>query len=42
MNLMMSDYYLLRNRIGDYFAEAHKWDEAVQYYEKAKNLDQVP
>jgi WD repeat-containing protein 35 len=29
------------NKIGDYFAERHKWDEAVQYYEKARNVDQV-
>ena len=24
------------NCIGDYYAERHKWDEAVQYYEKVK------
>ena len=29
------------NKIGDYFSERHKWDEAVQYYEKARNIDQV-
>ena len=29
------------NKIGDYFAERHKWDEAVQYYEKARNIEQV-
>ena len=29
------------NKIGDYFTERHKWDEAVQYYEKARNTEQV-
>ena len=25
------------NYIGDYYAERHKWEEAVAYYEKARN-----
>ncbi len=26
------------NRIGDHYAERHKWEEAVQHYEKARNV----
>ena len=29
------------NCIGDYYAERHKWDEAVQYYEKASNTERL-
>lgn len=29
------------NYIGDYYAERHKWEEAVQYYEKSRNEDQL-
>ena len=28
------------NYIGDYYAERHKWEEAVQYYEKSRKDDQ--
>ena len=28
-------------QIGHYFAERHKWDEAVQYYEKASNTEKL-
>ena len=28
-------------QIGHYFAERHKWDEAVQYYEKASNTERL-
>jgi WD repeat-containing protein 35 len=29
------------NYIGDYYAERHKWEEAVQYYEKSRNEEQL-
>ena len=28
-------------QIGHYFAERFKWDEAVQYYEKASNTEKL-
>ena len=29
------------NCIGDYYSERHKWDEAVQYYEKSRNEEKL-
>ena len=29
------------NYIGDYYAERHKWEEAVQYYEKSRNEEKL-
>ena len=30
------------NYIGDYYAERHKWEEAVQYYEKSRLVLHFP
>lgn len=29
------------NNIGDYYAERHKWEEAVQHYEKSQNVEKL-
>lgn len=29
------------NNIGDYYAERHKWEEAVQHYEKSRNIERL-
>ena len=29
------------NNMGDHYAELNRWDEAVQYYEKARNVDKL-
>ena len=39
MMLMMIMIVQAWNCIGDYYAERHKWDEAVQYYEKVKLMN---
>ena len=34
-------YFSLPKKVGNYFAERHKWEEAVQYYEKASNTEKL-
>ena len=29
------------NNIGDFYAERHRWDEAVTHYEKARNVEKL-
>ena len=41
--VVADDALLVRawNEIGDYYAERHKWANAVQYYLQAKNFEQL-
>jgi hypothetical protein len=41
--VVADDALLIRawNEIGDYYAERHKWANAVQYYLQAKNFEQL-
>lgn len=41
--VVADDALLIRawNEIGDYYAERHKWANAVQYYLQSKNFEQL-